>query len=251
MWVRDLSKREMVGLLELIDASVHCQSQQQLDGLLHRLRELVPFQAALTAMTSGGLEGLTAGPILDYPDPYIAELQRQGLVALDPIVRRNFRSFELQYWGDTFARLPDLRSRELRAIHSLCEDFGFKEAHEGHGYGYGVRSQFAAGGSFFCFHGLRRSRRTEQILRLAIPHLHQAMAACGRPVPTSAPLTPRELEVLNWVQAGKSNWDISVILSISERTVKFHLGNICSKLGASTRAHAVAIALQHGLLPVD
>ena len=251
MWVNDLSKREMVRLLELIDGSVHCQSQQQLDGLLLGLRELVPFQAALTAMTPSGPEGLTAGPVLDYPGPYLAELQRQGLVTVDPIVCHNFRSFELQYWGDTFARLPDPRCQELRAIRSLCEDFGFREAHEGHGYGYGVRNQFAAGGSFFCFHGLRRSRRIEQILRFAIPHLHQAMAAVGQRRGTPTPLTARELEVLDWVKAGKSNWDISVILSISERTVKFHIANICSKLGATTRAHAVAVALQQGLLPVE
>ena len=251
MWVEDLSKREMILLLELIDRSVRCQSSQQLDGLLQGLRDLVPFQAALTAMTPNGPEGLTAGPVLDYPGPYLAELHRQRLVEVDPIVRRNFSSFDLQYWADTFACLPDPRCREMLAIRSLCEDFGFKEAHEGHGYGYGVRSQFAAGGSLFCFHGLRRSRRTEQILRFAIPHLHQAMAAAARCREATVQLTPREIEVLQWVRAGKSNWEISAILSISERTAKFHLANVCGKLGASTRAHAVAIAMQQGLLSVE
>ena len=64
-------------------------------------------------------------------------------------------------------------------------------------------------------------------------------------------LTARESEVLGWIKAGKNNWEISEILDISERTVKFHVANLCRKLGANTRAHAVAIALQRGLLPVD
>ena len=64
-------------------------------------------------------------------------------------------------------------------------------------------------------------------------------------------LTARESEVLGWIKAGKNNWEISEILHISERTVKFHVANLCRKLGANTRAHAVAIALQRGLLAVD
>ena len=64
-------------------------------------------------------------------------------------------------------------------------------------------------------------------------------------------LTVRESEVLAWIKAGKNNWEISQILHISERTVKFHVANLCRKLGANTRAHAVAIGLQRGLLTMD
>jgi DNA-binding CsgD family transcriptional regulator len=48
--------------------------------------------------------------------------------------------------------------------------------------------------------------------------------------------------------AGKTNWEISLILNISERTVKFHIQNTMEKLQASSRAHAVAIALGEGLI---
>lgn len=53
----------------------------------------------------------------------------------------------------------------------------------------------------------------------------------------------REKEVLNWLKLGKTNWEISVILQISERTAKFHVGNIMKKLNAVTRGHAVAKAI--------
>ena len=61
-------------------------------------------------------------------------------------------------------------------------------------------------------------------------------------------LSPRERECLRWCKAGKSAWDISQILGISERTAQFHISNAMAKLGASSRIAAVVIAIQHGLL---
>lgn len=65
------------------------------------------------------------------------------------------------------------------------------------------------------------------------------------------PLTERELEILRWLSQGKSSWDISKILDISERTVKFHVNNACVKLDAVNRTHAVAKAILHDLISVD
>ncbi len=64
-------------------------------------------------------------------------------------------------------------------------------------------------------------------------------------------ITPREREVLGWLKQGKSSWEISVILDISESTVYFHVSNIMKKLGASNRPQAVAIASRLGLLNPD
>ena len=61
-------------------------------------------------------------------------------------------------------------------------------------------------------------------------------------------LTRREKDVLTWASEGKSAWEIGVILSISERTVKFHLSNIYRKFEVSTRAQAIVHALRNGLL---
>lgn len=61
-------------------------------------------------------------------------------------------------------------------------------------------------------------------------------------------LTRRELEVLKWIKEGKSSWEAGAILSISERTVKFHLGNIFKKLNVVNRSHAVAKAISLELL---
>lgn len=61
-------------------------------------------------------------------------------------------------------------------------------------------------------------------------------------------LTEREIEVLRHVSAGNSNRIIGAELNLSEQTVKGHLRNILSKLGANDRTHAVMIAIRRGFI---
>lgn len=61
-------------------------------------------------------------------------------------------------------------------------------------------------------------------------------------------LTSRELEVLHLLAQGKSNKQIAAELVISERTTKFHVSSILSKLNAANRTEAVKIAVQHDLV---
>jgi DNA-binding NarL/FixJ family response regulator len=61
-------------------------------------------------------------------------------------------------------------------------------------------------------------------------------------------LSAREIEVLRHVAAGNSNKIIASNLNLSEHTVKGHIKNVLSKLGASDRTHAVMIALRRGFL---
>lgn len=53
-------------------------------------------------------------------------------------------------------------------------------------------------------------------------------------------LTDRERDAVAWVAEGKSDWEISVILGVSESTIRFHVNNARKKLGAVNRAQAVA-----------
>lgn len=68
---------------------------------------------------------------------------------------------------------------------------------------------------------------------------------------TDDALTEREIEVLRLIAAGNSNKQIGGHLSIGEATVKSHVTNILSKLGANDRAHAVTIGLQRGIIELD
>ena len=64
---------------------------------------------------------------------------------------------------------------------------------------------------------------------------------------TLSDLTPRELEILELVLNGYTNRAIAVEISISEKTVEFHLDNIYTKTGARTRLLAGLWALQQGI----
>lgn len=68
---------------------------------------------------------------------------------------------------------------------------------------------------------------------------------------TEDELSARELEVLRLLVAGASNKAIAARLSLSEHTVKSHTSNIFGKLNVRTRAEAVAVALQRGLVPLE
>jgi DNA-binding NarL/FixJ family response regulator len=65
---------------------------------------------------------------------------------------------------------------------------------------------------------------------------------------TDDALSAREIEVLRLIGAGNSNKLIADRLSIGEATVKSHVTNILSKLGANDRAHAVTIGLKRGII---
>ena len=77
------------------------------------------------------------------------------------------------------------------------------------------------------------------------------------PMPRARPLeqpveglTPREHEVLTLLADGLPNREIAARLGVSEHTVKFHLGAIFGKLGASTRTEAVQKGLRSGVIDI-
>lgn len=79
----------------------------------------------------------------------------------------------------------------------------------------------------------------------------RVVAHLGQPAPVApeeASLSDREREVLSLVAAGLRNKEIADQLGISERTVKAHLAGVFNKLGATSRAEAIARAMAAGLL---
>ncbi|MFN8595251.1 MAG: response regulator transcription factor [Anaerolineae bacterium] len=69
-----------------------------------------------------------------------------------------------------------------------------------------------------------------------------------RPNKSIETLTPRELEVLQLIAQGLNNKRIAERLTVNERTVKFHVSTILSKLEVSNRTEAVTSAVTRGLI---
>ncbi len=81
------------------------------------------------------------------------------------------------------------------------------------------------------------------------PYLHDAVDHLMGSSAEPPSLTQRELECVMWAAEGKTAWETSQILSISERTTHFHLRNAMQKLGAANKMHTVSIAQRLSLLP--
>lgn len=78
--------------------------------------------------------------------------------------------------------------------------------------------------------------------------LLKQVSAEHKPQPEMDALTPREQHVLKLLTQGLQNKEIAAELVITERTVKFYVSSILSKLGAGNRTEAVTLAVQRGLV---
>jgi LuxR family transcriptional regulator, quorum-sensing system regulator CviR len=242
-----LSGNDAITLLEFIHKSLSCNSKKDFIALYPKLQEMLSFDYANAIL--GYYDNKTVivsdyGINVSMPKGWVSEYMTRNYLQKDAIVRENFMSYKVQYWSDSKKKLD--YSPE---INSLCNDFGMRE-----GYTHGSRL-LATGkyGSKFCFSSpsMKYDKRTIAILDLVTPHLHLALSHLygnKQPDSKSINLTIREKEVLNWMKQGKTSWDISVILRISERTVNFHVYNIMEKLEVTNRPQAVAVANRLGLI---
>ncbi len=105
------------------------------------------------------------------------------------------------------------------------------------------------------FNSIRAAARGEtllqpEILARVLAHTNAVPAATLRTNKPSSnlDLTDRELEVLTAVATGSRNKEIAFQLNVTERTIKAHLTNIYNKLGVDSRAAAVSVAIQRGII---
>lgn len=98
------------------------------------------------------------------------------------------------------------------------------------------------------FDAIRAAARGETLLKPEIMARLLAKVGASAPSTNDFNLTDREKEVLAAVARGERSKEIALQLNITERTVKAHLASIYQKLGVDSRAGAIAIASQKGLL---
>ncbi len=93
---------------------------------------------------------------------------------------------------------------------------------------------------------IRAAARGQTLLSPAV--MQRILAHAAAPAAGPLDLTERELEVLRAAAQGQRSKEIALDLGISERTVKAHLASIYNKFGVDSRAAAIAVAAQRGLL---
>ncbi|MCC6502836.1 MAG: autoinducer binding domain-containing protein [Deltaproteobacteria bacterium] len=246
----DLTKKELSEILDVIQSSIQCRAEEDIRVLLDRIRGLVCGDFGICGIGKGkdsGEEGLSAPPHiinLNYPMEWLQIYGANQLYYQDPIVIRNLSNPGSQLWDETYS----MYDGKLSKLFLTSRDFGLN-----HGVSGGMYNQDSNTTTLFSFSGSGDWFKSHQkkILGILAPHLHQALSRIYKTAQTNSrlgSLSKREREIVSWVKAGKTNWEISMILNISERTVKFHVQNIERKLEAVNKAHAVAILMEQGRL---
>ena len=137
------------------------------------------------------------------------------------------------------ARHPDI---QVLMLSSSKDEDAIKSAIQAGAIGYILKNI----GPTELADAVRAAQRGEATLS---PAATQALvAATARPPEPDYHLTERERELLSLLTKGLSNPEIADRLTISLSTVKFHISSILSKLGASSRTEAVAMALEKRLV---
>ncbi|RJG07417.1 LuxR family transcriptional regulator [Noviherbaspirillum cavernae] len=168
----------------------------------------------------------------------------RGYLQIDPTVQHAIRSTLPVVWSNTLFEPAQEMWEEAR----------------GHGLQHGwAQASRDAGGSLGL---LTLARSAEQLTAGELyqnearmvwlaQYAHVAMARLL--IPKLAPetqvmMTAREKEVLRWTAEGKTAYEISQILAVSERTINFHITNVVLKLGASNKTQAAVKAAALGML---
>ncbi|MGI9386454.1 MAG: LuxR family transcriptional regulator [Methyloligellaceae bacterium] len=184
-----------------------------------------------------------------YPEDWRQVYRDQDLHLIDPVLKES-RTRVLPFLWEELLDSGKLGAREKEFM-DTAHDFGLAN-----GFTipiHGPKGEFALV-SLTCeeseaeFHRLVQSHK--HALHICSIYYHEAIQELATKTVTSASglsLTPREAECLKWTARGKSSWETSVLLTISERTVNFHLANAMRKLGVYNKTHAVAKAVSLGL----
>ncbi len=245
-----LSKQECQHALEVFHYAAQAETSEKVRDVLIRFQGFFPFDRLLGGLArlgpGGAFEGFTNVINVSYPDEWLRLYWQNGYFEVDPVFRSVLQSQGTQHWKETYSAATSQKERE------------FIQAAMGFGLGDGITTgstdQACRVVTFCSFAGANgvEAERYVKLMEYLGYHLHLALMrteprhayVLGRCVKK---LSVRELTILNWMKNGKTNWEIAQILSLTERTVRFHVESIFSKLDVTSRSQAVATAIEHGL----
>lgn len=246
--IRNLSKDEANFILDIIDKGLVCKSEEDFKThLLSPLRGLIGAEIALLSWGNPFANKVEGVINLEFPEEY-TQIYRHRFFE-DPAFKLWLSNqkpfiFTKRYCGNSKGTLKP-------HLNCIAANFDFRTKK---GIFHGLVEKDLRFGSHYTLSrpNERLDKRHSYILELLTPHLHQTLVRIlnGKPLykTNGSPLTKRELEILKWIKEGKTGWEISAIINISENTVRFHIKNILKKLDAVNKTHAVAKAIEYRLI---
>jgi DNA-binding CsgD family transcriptional regulator len=182
---------------------------------------------------------------VSYSNDWLYAYGSNGYANVDPVLQAVLTTFKTQVWEQTYKTATSPKQLEFVEEARSC---GLT-----HGMTTGMLERGRGFASFFSFAGgdAENTNRYKGLLEYLLPYLHRILIAnIHTPQANRVKgLSPREMMVLEWMKQGKTNWEISRIIGVSERTVRFHVESIFMKLDVGSRTQAVAFAIENGLFP--
>jgi DNA-binding CsgD family transcriptional regulator len=243
----DIRKKDLMGLLNIIHSCIDIQNADDVKKTLDQFHDIVPFAGAVVCSVEQSVEANQAhfsGVVNhSYSDEWGEVYFENDFIEVDPVVNYSLNTDRSFTWSTAFKTL-DVRNPKAHEFVSMAGDYHLSDG-LAHRVGDNERGTLV---SLAINH--EDNRYYSQLLDHITPHLHEALQRINNvALSTDTPaLTAREREVIKWTSEGKSSWEIGVILGISERTVKYHVNNIKSKLNAVNRSHAVAKAFRFHII---
>ena len=235
------------------DALMRASTVDEWEGHLYRLCREQGYgqvQFAMIASRRAPLE--TAFLRSSLPAAWRQVYDEERLAYLDPAVAHCMQAMTPFLWHALNFHGPEQQALYQRAAsHGVCA--GLVLPMHGPGGEFGMLSLMSDEAPDDAFVEACRAR----LPALALLRDYAAQSALqfvrAVQVEEAAPqLTPRELEVMQWIMLGKSSWEISRIMRCAEATVNFHIANVRHKFKVSTRQQALVKAISLGILnPAD
>lgn len=203
----------------------------------------------VTSTLTGVVSASTAGPpqvlFQNYPDEWVQRYIAQDYLSSDPVVLRAKASPTSFGWGEATRFMRS--NRQARQIMGDARAFQLDDGYSTSLVNLdGAHIVCSVAGSQLDGDDPQLQQMLPMVAGAAVTHAlrlrRQSTAVAG------VHLSPREAEALRWVSEGKSDWEIGVLMRISEHGVDKHLRSVFVKLKAVSRAHAVAEALRRGVL---
>ncbi len=221
------------------------------DDLVSRIKKVIlasGFETFMIGLERQTQDGQTIHHVTsDYAIEWQSKYQEKKYAFNDPTIPYCQQSTSPLIWNDHFFK-------SAGAIHILEEARSYGVSH---GLSIATHDQhgFKSMMSLVRDKPLERdAKETEQLLASArvisacVHHTGFNLLGVKDEPNVNVTLTGRETEVLKWVASGKTTWEISIILNLSEATVAFHVKNIMRKLNVHNRQQAIVIALRRRLI---
>ncbi|MCA9466317.1 MAG: LuxR family transcriptional regulator [Nitrospira sp.] len=192
----------------------------------------------------------TKRPVLlsTYPEAFLDHYAENDFQSHDMVGRFSNEKNTPFTWSDIAKELPITRKQKILFADSSAVGLRSGGSIPFHGP-RAVKATFSVANDVQTKEFDDLFNRHRHLLHLIGAYAHERIMQLGLDTPKPPlELSSREIEILLWAARGKTYWEISMILSIQEDTVKKHAQNIFTRLGASNMPHAVCKALIHGLI---